>query len=109
MLDIERAESAWRRERVGVGMLPGSDASGYEGRRKEPVEEDLAGREKVRSTLGFLESKLFVASESISERFVALNMSWSRLRLPLLLRRPGDSFLREHWSRGGSAELKLGM
>lgn len=47
-------------------MLPGSDASGYEGSRKEPVEDDLAGRENVRSTLGFLESTLpFAATVKI--------------------------------------------
>lgn len=58
MLDIEREESAWRRDSVGVRIPPGSVASGYEGSRKEPDVAGLDGRENVRSTLGFLGSMI---------------------------------------------------
>lgn len=69
----------------------------------------LEGRENVRSTLGFLWStRPLDATFSESVKLVVLKMSGSKLRLPLLLMRAGDSLLVEDCGFCGSAELKLG-
>lgn len=63
---------------------------------KDPDVIGFEGRENVRSTLGFLESmRPLGATTSGSEKVVVLKMSESKLRLPLLLRRAGDSLLLE--------------
>lgn len=88
-------------------MPPGSVASGYEGSRKDPDVVGFEGRENVRSTLGFLESMRPLGATTSGS--VLLKMSGSKLRLPLLLRRAGDSLLLEDCGFWGCAELKLGM